>query len=191
MTGEGGIDYSAVLADLEAKRDTLDKAIIGIRAMLGLSTAAGPAGSVASGASRSPDAPVQVGRHEFVGMSTPEATKKYLQKVKRLASPREIARALIAGGLGENEETVYTNVYSALKRYRKIGEVVKHRQEWGLASQFPNLKPRAKPVKAANGGDVKKGDADVATDIDDDADADDADDDVMIDVGDLAREAQP
>ena len=30
------IDYTTVLADLEAKRDELDKAITGIRAMLGI-----------------------------------------------------------------------------------------------------------------------------------------------------------
>jgi hypothetical protein len=148
MHGDSGtVDYGPVIADLRRRRDELDRMIQGLEAMAGLPGSGSPSGGGPSGGAPLDGTPVAVGRHEFVGRSTPEATKMYLSKVKRLASPREISAALVAGGLGESEDAVYVNVYSALKRLRANGDVVKHRQEWGLTEHYPNLARKGKAKK--------------------------------------------
>lgn len=147
------------LADLKAKRDKLDTMIRMIEDFDGPGSGSGI--SAPSGTSESPS----VERHEFVGLSTPEATKRYLRKIgKRLAAPRDIAAALIQGGqnVTGDAESVYANVYSALKRMRDI-DVVKQGQEWGLAEVFPSLVRKGKKAKEANGDDAKDESDDTGT----------------------------
>ena len=160
MTPNGaGSARDAYLAELRAQVEQIQQIIALIEGVPPTGGGGGGGGSStnATGGSESPP----IGRHEFVGLATPEATKRYLRKIgQRLASPREIAGALITGGQSTQDvESVYVNVYSALKRMRAGGEVVKQGQEWGLAEVFPalakkNAKPReGEPAKGEAGGE--------------------------------------
>jgi len=90
-------------------------------------------------------------------MSTPEAIKKYLRKKKGLHEPRAIAKALMEGGYdADSENTAYVNVYSALKRMRVAGEIVKRMKEWGLAEHYPNLAKKQARAGEANDEDERE-----------------------------------
>lgn len=143
------------LAELRAKREKIDQIIAFIEES-GDPTGGGNGGGAPKGGST--DTP-QIGRHEFVGLAVPEATKRYLRKIgQRLASPREIAGGLIQGGQSTADvESVYVNVYSALKRLRANDEVVKQGQEWGLAEVFPALAKKKKTPAKAEPGNASKG----------------------------------
>ena len=151
MTGQP-IDYQAVLDDLMAKRQQIDAAIEGIRAMASMSggviddqgvevspTSPPPAGSP----ERSPGAASGAGLADdtFFGLSTSAAVKKFLGMVKRPQSPRAIADALQNGGQvhAVNDKVAYTNTYTALKRLQKAGEAVQIKSgDWGLAEWYSN-----------------------------------------------------
>src|SRR5438128_507482 len=81
---------------------------------------------------------------EFTGMSASEAVRAYLTRVGRgnPQGPREMARALVAGGRDSDEAKAYANVASALKRMNKMGEVRQVRRgQWGLSSWYGNSGP--------------------------------------------------
>jgi hypothetical protein len=143
----------AYLAELRADVEKKLQLIALIEGTDGPSGGGGGGAGAKTSAGKPAESP-NVGRHEFVGLSTPDATKRYLRKIgQRLASPREVAGALIQGGQSTQDvESVYVNVYSALKRLRAAGEVVKQGQEWGLAEVFPALARRnASKPKETNG----------------------------------------
>ncbi len=90
--------------------------------------------------------PVTVGSAEFVGMSTSEAIRLFLQMAgkNRPQGPQEIAKAMVTGGREHDAQKAYINVASALKRMKKSGEVVQVRRgEWGLASLYGIAPKRA------------------------------------------------
>lgn len=147
------IDYQAVLADLEAKRDQIDAAIAGIRLMIGAVPDATEAGSSESpapkpeqGSKAAPRATangVAVQSDTFFQMSTSAAIRKFLAMAKRPQTPRAIADALHHGGQvhAVDAKTAYTNVYTALRRGQD-GEFSQTRNgEWGLAEWYSN-KPK-------------------------------------------------
>jgi hypothetical protein len=79
----------------------------------------------------------------FYGKSTAEATKMYLQMVGHSLSLREIAHALVQGGLGSDVKVVYANVSSALKRLKNTGEVDQpKRNQWGLSIWYGGPKKK-------------------------------------------------
>lgn len=142
----GSIDYSAVLADLEARRATLDAAIAGIRAMLNGATPEledHPAEEGASGATppraRAATA-AQLASDTFFGLSTHEAIRKFLGMAKRPQSAVAIARALTEGGQvnATDEKAAYVNVASSLRR--RPGFVKTRNKEWGLAEWYQQKK---------------------------------------------------
>lgn len=147
------IDYTAVLADLEAKRGQIDAAIAVIRTLVGEGSAAQPQGnggdednlaSLASAAftgtaATPPRTAATVQSDSFFRLSTAAAVKKYLGMVKRPQTPRAIAEALRAGGQvhATDEKTAYINVYTALRRGK--GDFAKTRTgEWGLVEWYGN-----------------------------------------------------
>jgi len=136
------IDYTAVLADLEAKRGQIDAAIAVIRSMIGTGAAEMPATS-ASLATNDASQPAASSRsstvlddaHAFFRMSTPVAVKKFLGMVKRPQTVRAIASALRDGGQlnAADEKAGYMNVYTALKRGMDTDFFQTKNKEWGLA----------------------------------------------------------
>lgn len=141
------IDYEAVLADLEARRTAIEALIAGIRLLLGHSPV--DAGTGLSNGSGARD----LRSDTFFGLTTPEAVKKFLAMKGRAQGPRVIASALVQGGQprATDEKAAYVNVYSALKRLNKSGEVAQTAaKEWGLAEWCGNRRPKPKNDKGEN-----------------------------------------
>jgi hypothetical protein len=135
MKQDKPVDYEAVLADLEAKRNELDTAISTIRRILGKPIE--PRNRPDS--SKKEEAPALLG-HEYFGMGVGEAAKKYLEAIRRPQSVKEIADALEKGGVNTTAKNFYSNVYTALTRSPK--NFVKVKKNWALRGWYPgrNLK---------------------------------------------------
>lgn len=147
------IDYAAVLADLEAKREALDAAIVAIRLMPGLgpfpASIAPGAGLGAAGPSAAAMEAADIPQGAFLGLSISDAARKYLDAVKKKQSTKQIADALIRGGVHSTSGNFTTIVYSVLGRQ---SDIVRVGGDWGLAIWYPVMSRSAeKPKPAARG----------------------------------------
>jgi hypothetical protein len=118
------VNYTAVLADLEARKAQIEAAIAAIKMISAQSGSTpidrGPAG----------------GPSAFLGMSIPDAAKAHLSAVKQKKSTQEIIDALTAGGLPPSK---YTTVYNILtRRQKQVGDIVNMKGDWALAEWYPN-----------------------------------------------------
>lgn len=145
--GSEQMDYAAFLADLEGKRQALDQTITAMRLALSIG-ALGPMSDV-------PPAVVngmlpgnfmvpsisggEVPNGAFLGLSIPDATKLYLEIIKKKQTSREIADALQKGGMETNSKNFPQMVHSVLDRASKAntGIVKLDRSHWGLATWYP------------------------------------------------------
>ena len=145
------IDYTAVLADLERKRDELDAAINAIRPFVG--TAA------SSGTDR--PGPDGLQPDSFFGMNILDAAVKYLQIEKRPKRAEEIADALLAGGYMSNAKNFHANVSTTLRRDDDRGglTVRMHNKTWALAEWYPS-RPKKQGAEAKEGDEATEGDSD-------------------------------
>ncbi len=141
------LDYAAILADLEAKRGALDNTIAALRNALVHGTlgeigeipppADGIAPTTYSSLSASGG---EVPAGAFLGKSIPDATKLYLEIVKKKQTSAEIAEALKKGGMETKSKNFPQMVHSVLDRARKAEnpQIVKlDRSHWGLATWYP------------------------------------------------------
>jgi hypothetical protein len=137
------IDYQAVLADLETRRDQIEAAINAVRAIIAST------GVSANGA------PQRITPHAFLRLGIAEATKKYLEIVKSKQTLPQIIQALGQGGL---PPVKYTTLYAVLRRREsQVGDIMRMGEEWALTEWYPNHPQLKKRVKAAaknqdNGG---------------------------------------
>src|SRR5579864_1861905 len=97
------IDYAAFLADLEAKKASLEQAIIAVRSAIAMG-AAGQPGDVSGISSTSSPSVSSLHNGEvpagaFLGKSIPDAAKLYLEIVKKKQTSKEIADGLKRGGI--------------------------------------------------------------------------------------------
>ena len=138
------IDYSAFLADLEAKKTALEQAIAAVRSAIAMG-AAGQPGDV-SALSSVPSTGVsslhngEVPAGAFLGKSIPDAAKLYLEIVKKKQTSKEIADGLKRGGIESTSQNFVNIVHSVLDRTRKYpnGGIVKlDRSTWGLTEWYP------------------------------------------------------
>jgi hypothetical protein len=123
------IDYAAVLADLKARRDALDKVISHLEVIVDL-------GAITNYNVFAKQATQEIHGDTFVGLNIPEATAKYLGMVGRPArTTTEITEALNKGGISSNQATVAT----VLGRGHNAGEDVVRAGKglWGLAAWYP------------------------------------------------------
>jgi len=149
--GTEQMDYAAILADLEAKRNALDATIASFRAALALG-ALGQAGELppsSNGLVPSVFGPStyvpsvsggEVPAGAFLGKSIPDAAKLYLEIVKKKQTSKEIADALQKGGMETTSKNFQQMVHSVLDRARKAsnsGIVKLDRSHWGLATWYP------------------------------------------------------
>lgn len=158
MSAENQLEspYAAVLADLRAKRDEIDKTIKFLEGMSGVKIAAGAGHSAAVasahaiGGTQGDDASLDEGA--FHGMSIVDATKKLLSIRKRKMGNPEIARELAAGGLVMNSADPVNTVGSVLtRRFNQVGDIVKvARGTWGLKEWYPGRTFKS-PGKAGAG----------------------------------------
>lgn len=140
MSSENIVNYEAVLADLKARRASLDQAIAAIEPLVGISPQSG------GGVSTSQDEQATIRQDSFFGMSIPDATKKYLLMSKKPKSTQEIADALLSGGMTSMSDNFSNSVGSVLNRQDKSGgEIVRvSRGMWGLAEWYPGRKRNKK-----------------------------------------------
>ncbi len=135
-TEQKPVDYQAVLADLETKREELEHAINAIRRMLGESvttTSSGQHKRHQSGNELTPTA--------FFGMSVGDAAKKYLSIIKEPKSAPEIAKALQAHGIKTVSKNFTVTVFSTLERREEAGDFVRPKRGlWGLIEWYPGFR---------------------------------------------------
>jgi hypothetical protein len=151
------IDYAAVLADLEAKRDKLDAAIAGIRTMLGMPAGATTGATTGGGGN---GGSTEIESDTFFSLSIPEAAKKYLGMRKKPATTPEIMEALKRGGQTNAGSEGFSNTLGSImaRVYNNGGGIVRvGRGTWGLAEWYPN-KPR-KPSGKNQKNDAEDADA--------------------------------
>jgi|SRR5882672_10063705 len=142
-----GIDYNAVLADLEARKAQVESAIAAVKTILASS------GFVANGASEGVIRPENIPSHAFLTLSISEAAKKYLDMVKAKQTLPQIMQALERGGLPPAK---YNTVYSVLRRREnQVGDILRMGEEWGLTEWYPN-NPNLKKRTPAGNANPKK-----------------------------------
>lgn len=130
----------AYLADLDAQIERL----VALRALVecgGDASAVGSPSLAPLGRRRATETQVHPG--SFLGMSVPQATRRFLEIMgkSKPQTPQAIAAALVQGNQDkpENEPTVLRNVYTAFKRGKnKEGGFKKVGKFWGLAEWYPS-----------------------------------------------------
>jgi hypothetical protein len=121
------VNWEAALAEVEAQILILQAMAEGARVMIAL-----------KGGAPSPSGGGGLGPSAYLGMSIPEATKKYLMNVRQKKSTQEVAEALEAGGLPKSK---YNTVYSILRRREsQVGDVINMQGDWALAEWYPGYK---------------------------------------------------
>jgi len=135
------IDWAAVLADLEAKRATLDGVINSLRSLLGTGTLEAISTAIMKdGPARETSEPQEVKPGVFHGMSVSEACRKYLEITKTKQKTRAICDALLQGGIVSDAVDFYSNVYTTMVRNKDFLKLGKY---WALAEWYPNRVPTA------------------------------------------------
>src|SRR3984957_13537813 len=131
-------DYTAIIADLEAKKAALEATLTGLRAAQAVGALGQPGDAPSGGITALPfganGGEVPVGA--FLGRSIPEAARLCLQIVKRKMTTREIAEALKKGGIESTARNFPGQVHSILIRASKPSDspIMKlDRSFWGLA----------------------------------------------------------
>jgi hypothetical protein len=149
------LNYGAFLADLEAKRAALDQAIASLRVAAASGALVGNVGDpippMTDGVAVSlHGGEVPVGA--FLGKSISEAAKLCLQIIKRKLTTREIADALIKGGVETTAKTSFPAiVHSILVRTAKSGGGIMKlgRSHWALSEWYPTAMQRSVATKSA------------------------------------------
>jgi hypothetical protein len=141
-----GVDYEAVLADIEARITKLQTVADGIREMLA-------SGTSGSGPTRGPGGGIRP--DAFLKLSIPDATKKLLETARVKQSTQEIIDALQKGGLPPSK---YNTIYSILSRREKqVGDIINMKGDWALAEWYPNhRKGKGKETSTESSSESKK-----------------------------------
>jgi ribosomal protein S25 len=140
------LDYAAIIADLEAKKAAIEATISSLRSAMALGTLGAGQGGDVSGGGASPTfanpysmSGGEVPAGAFLGKSIPEAARVYLEIVKKKQTSREIAEALLKGGIESTSNNFISIVHAILDRARKSpnASIVKLGTQWGLAGWYP------------------------------------------------------
>jgi hypothetical protein len=122
------INYEAVLADIDARIAKLQTTRQGILELMTLGGATLPPGGS--------------GPKDYLGMSIPEATKKYLTSARAKQSTQDVMKALEEGGLPPSK---YSTVYAVLRRReQQVGDIINMNGDWALSEWYPNHRKRTK-----------------------------------------------
>ena len=156
------LDYGAVLADLEARKAVLDRAIASLKVVMASGVLIGKFADSTPPMSDSISTSLGVHGGEvpvgaFLGRSIPEAAKLCLQIVKRKMTTREIAEALKKGGIESNSKNFPLIVHSILNRASKGSNgILRLDRAWGLAEWYPTGLRSAAPEKRAKPKKTRK-----------------------------------
>jgi hypothetical protein len=136
------VDYQAVLADLEARRASFNRAIDGaissIRQILALTSVTGEVGT--GSLKLNGLAPtVQIDTDGFFGLSLVDAAKKYLKVSRRKLTNPEIAEGLDKAGFVHTSKDFTNTVGSTLLRALNQGdkEIFRQGRYWLLSEWAP------------------------------------------------------
>ena len=136
------LDYAAIIADLEAKKAAIEATIASLRSAMALGTlGAGQGGDV-------PDVWIIFGfgerweRFRLARSSARVSQKLHVsiwKIVKRKQTSREIADALLKGGIESTSNNFVSIVHAILDRARKSPNptIVKLGTQWGLSGWYP------------------------------------------------------
>ena len=152
------VDYEAVLADLESRREAIERAITGIRSLLAQTSRTGNPNQRTETAEPPENAPARatpagrtsvgrpLGSDTFFGLRVADAARKYLRIVHELQPTQAICDALRAGGLRTHSKNFYSTVYTALQReqHSETG-FVRVGRDWGLAEWYPGRPKDRRP----------------------------------------------
>jgi hypothetical protein len=133
-------DYLAAEADLEAKKSAIEAALASLRAARALG-ALGQSGDFPAIPGSVTSAPMYGGDipdGAFLNKGIPEATKLYLEIVKKKQTSSEIAAALRKGGMESTSSDFVGVVKAGLNRARKLpsSPLLKLGSHWGLKSWY-------------------------------------------------------
>ncbi len=139
--GQETLDYASIVADLEAKKSSLEVLISSFRSAMAMG-ALGKTGDLPSSVSSSLSplalgSPFELPAGAFHGKSLGEAIKLYLAVIKKKQTIREITAALREGGVESTSEKFESVVTGALWRLKKSQEVLRFKDGWGLAEFYP------------------------------------------------------
>lgn len=136
-------DYTAILADMEAKKAVLEQAITSLKVAIAagaLGVTAGEALTLQSSAvvslvpgSGSSDIP----KGAFLGKSVPEAVLLYFATVRKKCTGSEIEQGLKKGGIESTSKNFEVIVNNTLYRLKAQGKVLRFDDGWGLAEWYP------------------------------------------------------
>lgn len=160
-----GVDYAAVIADLESKIAVLQAALASLKAIAGgalekLSAIPTGAGGLGDG----PE-PLELPKGALLGKTLPDAIKLYLGSVKKKQTNKQIADALREAGVESKGSNFYGLIGGALFRLKTEGEVLRFKEGWALASLYPphlrtinveKPKSKGKKKKTPKGASAKK-----------------------------------
>jgi len=133
---ENIMDCQTMLAYMEARKAAWEQAIASLKAAIAVDTLGEV--SVGSFSTVSPSMePVELPRGAFLNKSLPAAIKLYLASVKKKQTAQQIATALKDGGMESMATNFDTVVVGALHRLKAKKEVLRFKDGWGLAVQYP------------------------------------------------------
>jgi hypothetical protein len=81
--------------------------------------------------------PIDLPEGAFLGKSIPACIKLYLSASRKKKTVKEIAAALIEGGVESTSSKFENNVTSSLNRLKTAGEVLRFKDGWGLPEWYP------------------------------------------------------
>jgi hypothetical protein len=143
-TESQSVDYSAVLADLEARKAQIESAIEVIKGLTATGISTMPSPHKSSVVVLPTGNAVDIQSDAFFGLNIMDAAKKFLSMRKRPSSVPEIVEGLKRGGqVNANNEGFNNTLGSTLSRSEtNSGPMVRvSRGQWGLREWYAN-KPR-------------------------------------------------
>jgi hypothetical protein len=155
------IDYVAILNDMKAKRAMLDASIAALEAALVSGTLGqaveGLTSGIASGGGGSSNAqgvPMDLPKGAFLGKNMTDAVLLYLSAVRQRKTVKDIAAALVEGGIVSTSDKFAGVVQAKMQQLGARGQVLKFADGWGLAEWYPagfrsTADKAAKPLKKA------------------------------------------
>lgn len=137
------IDYVAMLNDMKAKRAVLDTSIAALEAALVSGTLGqAPEGfasgtGAGNGGSGSQGFPMDLPKGAFLGKNMTDAVLLYLSAVRQRKTVKDIAAALLEGGIVSTSDNFTGVVQAKMQQLCARGEVLKFADGWGLAEWYP------------------------------------------------------
>lgn len=154
------IDYAAILADARAKRAALDNLIASLENAQALGALGQPIEGVTATGTGVTMTELPIGA--FIGKSISAAIKLYLSVCRKRPALREIADALKEGGIVSTSDKFERIVLNKLKGLQAAGEVLRFKDGWGLAAQYPEqirtrlMKEQSAPTKKPSKKQAKR-----------------------------------